>query len=112
MREWLFAEFRALNTAKLQMVKRCHPIRCNPGRFFFGDGTRRGLYTRFKHVLKCSAVLCFEPVAEQFCRTREDRHQETAKNWGDEIDGRRSKSQIHGIFFCRVEAISLFMSGN
>jgi hypothetical protein len=58
MREWLFAEFRVLEIAKLQMVKRCHPIRGNPGRFLSGDGTRRGFRTRFKHVLKLSTVLC------------------------------------------------------
>jgi hypothetical protein len=31
MRKRLFVEFRVLNTAKLQMVKRWHPIRSDPG---------------------------------------------------------------------------------
>jgi hypothetical protein len=82
MREWVFAEFRVLNTAKLQMIKRCHPIRRNPGRLLCGDGTRGGFRTRFKHVLKLSTALCLEPVAKQFCRTREDGLQEAAKNCG------------------------------
>ncbi len=114
MRKWLLAEFRILDTAKLQMVKRWHPVRCNPGHFLAGDGTRRGFRTRFKHVLKLSTALCLEPVAEQFSRTREGSHQETAKNCADETDRSKSKSQVHGILFCRVgldsKAISLFIS--
>jgi hypothetical protein len=33
VRKWLLVEFRVLNTAELQMIKRWHPIRCNPGCF-------------------------------------------------------------------------------
>jgi len=84
VRERIFVEFRVLNTAKLQVVKCCHPIRRDPGGLLSGDGVRRGLRTRFKHVLKFPTVLCRERVAEQFSRIRENRHQKTAKNWGDE----------------------------
>jgi len=84
MRKRLFIKFRILKTARLQVVKRCHPIRRDPDGLLSGDGVRRGLRTRFKHVLKFPTVLCRERVAEQFSRIRENRHQKTAKNWGDE----------------------------
>jgi len=80
VRERIFVEFRVLNTAKLQVVKCCHPIRRDLGGLLSGDGARSGLRTRFKHVLKFPTVL--EPVAKQFSRIRENRHQETAKNYG------------------------------
>ena len=84
MRKRLFIKFRILKTARLQVVKRCHPIRRDPGGLLSGNGVGRGLRTRFKHVLKFPTVLCRERVAEQFSRIRENRHQKTAKNWGDE----------------------------
>ena len=39
IRNGLFAEFRVLDTAKPQIVKRRHPIYCNPDRFLSGNGT-------------------------------------------------------------------------
>ena len=115
MRKWLLVEFGVLKTARLQMVKRCHPIRSDPGRFLSGDGARRGLSSRFKHVLKLSTVLCWKTVAEQFSRPSEDRHQQTAKNCGDETDTRESKSKVHDILSSRIgsnlRAISLFTLG-
>ena len=62
-------------------------------------GTRRGVRTRFKHVLKLSTVLCLEPVAKQFSRIRENGHQETAKNYGDERDKSDSSPEVTGILF-------------
>jgi hypothetical protein len=56
MRKRLFVEFRVLNTAKLQMVKRWYPIRSDPDHLFFSDGARRGLRTRFKHVQEPSML--------------------------------------------------------
>jgi len=83
-------------TAKLQVVKRCHPIRGDSGGLLSGNGAWRGLRTRFKYVLKFPTVLCREPIAEQFSRIRENRHQETAKNCCGERA--RSNSKVIGVY--------------
>ena len=108
MRKRLFIKFRILKTARLQVVKRCHPIRRDPDGLLSGDGVRRGLRTRFKHVLKFPTVLCRERVAEQFSRIRENRHQKTAKNWGDERDENDSKSESHRLFYPLGEPKELY----
>src|SRR6516162_8092333 len=97
MRKRLFIKFRILKTARLQVVKRCHPIRRDPGGLLSGDGARRGLRTRFKYVLKFPTVLCRKRIAEQFSPIRENRHQETTKNCGDKTNRTESKFQLHGI---------------
>ena len=55
-----------------------------------------GYLTRFKHVLKLSAALCSEAVAEQFSRVRTDRQQQTAKNCGNETGEISSGCDLSG----------------
>jgi hypothetical protein len=78
------------------MVKRRHPMRCNPDRFLSGDESSRRMRARFKHAFKLSSILGLEPVAEEFFGARVDRRQEAGLNCGDKAGEISSGCDLSG----------------
>ncbi len=63
--DWNCPELLGLKCADLYVVKSRHKIGSNLSSLLFGYGVRRILFTGFKHVLKCSAILGSASVSKQ-----------------------------------------------